>query len=251
MAESNIQYFSNLHSGIELILNYHSAIHYPLHNHVSVFIIGIVLEGAVSLTTRQETTVYGENQTFILMPYTPHSLAASDKYSMLNLCIDKNKAQKQTPASLKNDIINLLTKAFHYDTHRLEQILRLLHCQTLFPSLKTLNQTQQASSVFASLKEQLEQYPEQKLCITEMAQSSFVSKYHFIRSFQAEVGLTPHQFQIQNRVRKAQRLICQTNTITEAALTAGFCDQSHFTKQFEKYVGLTPSAYKAACTIVR
>lgn len=37
-----------------------------------------------------------------------------------------------------------------------------------------------------------------------MAQNAFLNKYHFIRSFKAEAGLTPHQFQIQNRIRKAQ-----------------------------------------------
>ncbi len=65
-------------------------------------------------------------------------------------------------------------------------------------------------------------------------------KYRFIRSFKAEVELTPHQFQIQNRIRKAQRLIHEADTITEVALTTGFCDQSHFIKQFEKQVGLSP-----------
>ena len=71
-----------------------------------------------------------------------------------------------------------------------------------------------------------------------------------IRSLKAEVGLTPHQFQIQNRIRKAQRLIREANTITKVALTTGFCDQSHFIKQFKKYVGLPPLAYKASFGIV-
>jgi AraC-like DNA-binding protein len=83
-----------------------------------------------------------------------------------------------------------------------------------------------------------------------MAQNAFISKYHFIRSFKAEVGLTPHQFQIQNRIRKAQRLIHETDTITEVALTTGFCDQSHFIKQFEKYVGLPPLTYKYSSGII-
>ena len=61
-----------------------------------------------------------------------------------------------------------------------------------------------------------------------MAKNALLSKYHFIRNFKAEVGLTPHQFQIQNRIRKAQRLIHKTDTITEVALATGFCNQSHF-----------------------
>ena len=68
----------------------------------------------------------------------------------------------------------------------------------------------------------MELYPECKISIEEMARNAFTSKYHFIRSFKAEVGLTPHQFQLQNRIRKAQRLIHNTETITEVALTTGF-----------------------------
>ena len=83
-----------------------------------------------------------------------------------------------------------------------------------------------------------------RFSIEEMAQNAFISKYHFIRSFKAEVGLTPHQFQLQNRIRKAQRLMHNAETITEVALSTGFCDQSHFIKQFEKQVGLPPLTYK-------
>lgn len=103
-----------------------------------------------------------------------------------------------------------------------------------------------ARPIHPQLKKQLELYPECKLTVDEMAQNAFISKYHFIRSFKAEVGLTPHQFQIQNRIRKAQRLIHKTETITEVALTTGFCDQSHFIKQFEKYIGLPPLTYKSS-----
>ncbi len=51
-----------------------------------------------------------------------------------------------------------------------------------------------------------------------MAQNTFISKYHFIRNFKTEIGLTPHQFQIQNRIRKAQRLIHKTETIAEVEI---------------------------------
>ncbi len=84
-----------------------------------------------------------------------------------------------------------------------------------------------------------------------MAQNTFISKYHFIRCFKAEVGLTPHQFQLQNRIRKAQRLIHNTKTITEVALTTGFCDQSHFIKQFKKQVGLLPLTYKLSFQTIK
>ncbi|MCI8418378.1 MAG: helix-turn-helix transcriptional regulator [Lachnospiraceae bacterium] len=63
-----------------------------------------------------------------------------------------------------------------------------------------------------------------------------------IHSFKAEVGFTPHQFQLQNRIRKAQPLMYNAGTVTEVALTTGLCGQSHFIKQFEK-LGYNFSVY--------
>ena len=112
-----------------------------------------------------------------------------------------------------------------------------------------------ASDPIAALKRRLEQHPEEPLRLEEMAAAAYTSKYHLIRVFQRRAGLTPHQFQLQNRVRKAQRLLAGLEsggraapvTVAEAAQAAGFCDQSHLTRQFERVVGLSPAAYRAAC----
>ena len=92
--------------------------------------------------------------------------------------------------------------------------------------------------------------PKANSVLRKWVRAAFTSKYHFIRKlFKKEVGLTPHQFQIQNRIRKAQWLMNRIKTITEVALNTGFCDQSHFIKQFEKWWGLTPTAYKMSCNV--
>lgn len=76
-----------------------------------------------------------------------------------------------------------------------------------------------------------------------MSEQVFISPYHLIISFKKKIGLTPHKFQMQNRIRKAQYLLLHSNNITEVALTTGFCDQSHFNKWFQKIVGITPTEY--------
>ncbi len=127
------------------------------------------------------------------------------------------------------------------------QTIRLLNC---LDSLDNVSLSHSDESFINSAKRQIECYPERKLGIDEMAHSLYISKYYFIRSFKQAVGLTPHQFQIQNRVRKAQHMLNNTDSITEVALTTGFCDQSHFIKYFERYVGLTPTVYKISCRIL-
>ena len=73
-----------------------------------------------------------------------------------------------------------------------------------------------------------------------------MSPYHMIRQFKSFCGLTPHQFQIQCRVRKAQKILEEGKSVTEAAYAAGFCDQSHFDRCFQRIVRLTPSEYRQA-----
>lgn len=222
-----------------------STISYPLHNHVSVLTIGIILDGSVILTANDETKTYEKDDIFAILPYMPHSITAHDSYSMLSLCINKNQVGIHPIKTIQDNISLLLMQHMNMGKINHNHILQLLDRLNEAIAFYDLH-TEYKNSYIHNLKEQLELYPEHKLSVGEMAQNAFTSKYHFIRSFKAEVGLTPHQFQIQNRIRKAKRLIHQTETITEVALATGFCDQSHFIKQFEKYVGLPPLTYKSS-----
>ncbi len=66
-----------------------------------------------------------------------------------------------------------------------------------------------------------------------------------IRRFRKAFGLTPHQFQIQCRVRKAQKLLEEEKSISRVTYESGFSDQSHLDRCFRKLVGLTPVQYRA------
>ena len=96
------------------------------------------------------------------------------------------------------------------------------------------------------VREYIEIYPENIFSIDEMADSAFSSKYNFIRRFKERTGLTPHQFQIQNRIRKAQKLLEKLSITTEVALTTGFYDQSHFIRNFKKIVKMTPLEFQSS-----
>lgn len=255
MTANTIRYLQDPDMGIELIFCSDSTISYPTHNHVSVLTIGIVLDGSIVLTADQEVKTYEKNQTFVICPYMPHSITAHNSYTLLSLCLDKNIAARCTADEIRNTIMTLLTNVLRtekIDPYRILQLLDSLNADTTFytPAAYTDWHSDSQDPIFKNLKKQLELYPENKFSIEEMAQSALISKYHFIRRFRAEAGLTPHQFQLQNRIRKAQRLIHKTETMTEVALAAGFCDQSHFIKQFKKQVGLSPLTYRSSAQTI-
>lgn len=73
-----------------------------------------------------------------------------------------------------------------------------------------------------------------------------VSRFHLIRAFRKETGLTPHAWLTDRRVRAARGLLAAGRTPGEAAADCGFADQSHLTRAFKARVGVTPGRFRAA-----
>lgn len=93
------------------------------------------------------------------------------------------------------------------------------------------------------LADKIAGHPERELPIETLAADIYVSKYYLIRKFRNSVGMTPHQFCIQNRIRKSQGLLDEERPISRIAAEMGFYDQSHFDKAFQRIVGISPSEY--------
>lgn len=93
------------------------------------------------------------------------------------------------------------------------------------------------------IKKEIIGNPELSLSIEQMSQKVNVSSYHMIRKFTDENGLTPHKFQMQCRIRKAQQLLRQGYKVIDVAQMVGFCDQSHLDRVFKKQVGISPEQF--------
>jgi AraC family transcriptional regulator len=71
------------------------------------------------------------------------------------------------------------------------------------------------------------------------------SRYHFLRLFARVVGVTPHQYLIRCRLRRAARLLAEdTRPITQVALDCGFADLSNFVRSFGRATGHSPLAFR-------
>ena len=86
--------------------------------------------------------------------------------------------------------------------------------------------------------------------LDSLASNVNLSKYHFLRLFKKEFGLTPHAFIINERLNRANKLIQDGFTISNASVQVGFNDQSHFSRNFKKYFGYTPSSLQKNSNII-
>ena len=92
-------------------------------------------------------------------------------------------------------------------------------------------------------REYLETHLSKNVSLEDLAQMAGLSPYHFSRVFRQEIGLPPHQYQIQARVARAKALLWQGMPVKKVARVTGFADQSHLTRQFKKFVQVTPGKY--------
>lgn len=219
---------------VERIWSERSTIAYPRHNHASCFAVGLVLDGALTLTIGGGSARLEAGRAFVVPPYCPHGIAAERPYSLLTLCVPRD----EPPTA--DGIRRMLGDLALTDGQRrsLADALQSLGGYARMPA---------GEAAVQAVRRRIERAPEEQLRVEELARAAYMSEYHLIRRFKRAVGLTPHQFQMQNRVRMAQRLLSGPASLTEVALSAGFCDQSHFIRCFKRVVGLTPAAYRAAC----
>jgi AraC-like DNA-binding protein len=86
------------------------------------------------------------------------------------------------------------------------------------------------------------QYAEQ-ITLAQLASLAGLSPYRVVRVVRAELGLPPHAYLTQVRVKQAKKLLRLGMPIPQAALEAGFVDQSHLTRHFKRHLGVTPGQY--------
>jgi AraC-like DNA-binding protein len=94
-------------------------------------------------------------------------------------------------------------------------------------------------------REYLDWHAAENVSLIELASVVGLSPFHLCRVFKQVVGLAPHAYQSQIRVRRAKQLMAQGIPIAQAAVEAGFYDQAHLTRHFKRVVGLTPGRYAA------
>ncbi|PKF74086.1 helix-turn-helix transcriptional regulator [Chryseobacterium sp. PMSZPI] len=84
----------------------------------------------------------------------------------------------------------------------------------------------------------------QKLSIESIAKLAYVSKSNFFKMFKDELGTSPNDFILQERINKAKELLAGQNTIKETAFQTGFSDTNYFTRVFKQIEGITPKSYQ-------
>jgi AraC-like DNA-binding protein len=91
----------------------------------------------------------------------------------------------------------------------------------------------------------LDAHAHEPLDLLQAARQSGVSAFHFLRLFARVTGVTPHQYLVRARLRRAARLLAQgTLPIGAIAYEVGFGDLSNFVRTFRRAAGRAPRDFR-------
>lgn len=227
---------------IEFVVSENINKHFDSHNHVGHYVVSVVMQGTVVLYLKNREVVCPRGDVFIIPPYAVHSVRQGKDARLLSMCVGTAFIEETDLETAEGIVRELLKDAALQGIFGKEQGDKLLDSVWEVYRLWDSGQKEIDTGI-KILTDKITSHPEDELSIETLAADIFVSKYYLIRKFKSSIGITPHQFCIQNRIRKSQGLLDEEKIVSRIAAEMGFYDQSHFDKAFQKIVGISPSEY--------
>jgi len=93
----------------------------------------------------------------------------------------------------------------------------------------------------------IDAHSHESIGLDAIARETGLSTFYFLRVFNRVFGVTPHQYLVRSRLRRAARLLTQdTRAITSVAFDVGFNDLSNFVRTFHRAAGASPERFRRA-----
>src|SRR4029453_10622559 len=145
-------------------------------------------------------------------------------------CITRNEWSQDRSEELAQTIAACLRRETEEAQHKARDCAAKLSGDTLRRAIRFVN---------ANL--------DSKLNWDEIASVVGLDPFTFGRGFKLSTGMTPHQYIIRCRLRRAMKLLAnKESTLADIALEVGCSCQSHLTTLFRKHLGTTPGAFRVA-----
>lgn len=254
---------------IELMRTFYRAQEFPKHTH-DFFTIGVVLRGAGTLWYRGAEHLARCGEVVVIPPGEVHTGSVAPGAGVLEYVAAHVPAEVvaealgdadggvglEAPVILDDAVGSQLRRLEHAASgdvaarHAAEEALTnalglLVHRHRRRGATPVPDRADEPRVVHIARELLDECYDDNALTsLSALSLRTGVSPFHLVRVFTRAVGLSPHQYLVQTRIRHATRLLAQGLPCSFVAAMTGFADQSHFTTQFKRYLGITPASYQ-------
>lgn len=110
-----------------------------------------------------------------------------------------------------------------------------------------VHQPPESTGMLQHLQAWVEQHLDQPLTLEQLASRASVSTRTLSRRFREQLGVTPLQWLLQARVRRAQYILETTNlSVEQVAQRTGFGSSTSLREHFRRLLGTSPVAYRNA-----
>jgi len=257
------RYWNDPHlTGLSCLCADFTAHDYAPHSHEAL-VVAVTEAGGSEFRSRGEVNEASTSALLVFNPTEPHSgrMARSARWRYRGLYLTQT-ALESLSETLGIDTVPYFTANVFRDIDLIEAFLDLhralqkgtdafLECETLVGSLGQLfrrhgsrgeripvaSRDRGAVSSIQALMQ--DRYGEQ-LTLEAMGRIVDLTPFQLIGLFKRTVGLTPHAYLTQVRLKAAIREMRRGVNIAESALAAGFYDQSALTNHFKRAYGITP-----------
>ena len=141
---------------------------------------------------------------------------------------------------------NTITQAERFDgaaVDFLKIIIKLANLERMRGDLK--GDLMSVEDEMNKLIEYITMNPKRIVSNQELGDVIFHSKDYVIKRFFANFGVTPYEYQIQQKIFSAKNLLGHTKmSVKEIASSLGYDDQHYFSYMFKKRCGLSPTQYR-------
>lgn len=257
---SGLQYVQAVH-GINVANEFHRHVH-------DRFCIGVVQKGARVVYQGGTSTIIPENALFVINPGASHACRSYqyEEHSYFIICVEAESMK-----AIASEISDKAPAAPYFKSV-------LLHSSTLSSQFRhffslvenTSSALERESVLIALLSALIMRYGNeppipsrlglhddtidrvcdfirtryaQDLSLKQLSRAACLSPFYFQRLFLAKTGVSPHDYLVQTRIKKALELFSEGYSIANVSYDTGFVDQSHFTRSFSRAMGITPGDY--------
>lgn len=256
--------------GIDVCRVVKSRHHFPEHFHDDLYIVSMITSGhCYCLGKGRQEEVSGPGTVTLINPGQIHTGAPADERPLdYSLCYFSLKAM----ADLASDFMSGGIPEFSASILK-EPVLTAMMRHLLVTMMESRDSLEKEAVLVSTLHFILSKYRstgksaagdrprgrhsvkeakrllasdlDQKLSLDRVASSVGVSRFHFLRIFKENTGISPHLYRTFKRIEQSKKLLSQGMLPAQVAFETGFADQSHFSNTFRRYVGATPRQYLA------
>lgn len=248
--KNNINFYHN--KNIEIIEG-KSSHSFPCHSH-NAFCIGIITNGILRLNVEQQEYLLEKGDVYFIPPHIGHKISVINKtqYEYKVLCMNNN-VQKYSNNSLckyifkdkivETTILNLIQK-YTYDNNEDYFKNMILNFLGEYIEIDYSCKKQTNSKIILLTIDFIKNNLNETFNLQKLSKYANISKYYLIRIFKNQMGVTPYQFYIQEKIKQIRKGLLKQQPISDLVFNFNFSDESHLCNTFKKYIGITPMQFK-------